>query len=203
MQVSIKSEYHGSQGRLALYLTNKSQYIMSDVNVIITPADGLTVNLAPTESASNLLSAGAQIQRLITAECLDVFINSPEVFVSYTVGPETQVHHLKLPIVLTKFQEPITTMDGTNFFKRWNQIGGAPRENQVIFKSEIPIQLSTAASILQGFGIGLLTNVDPNPNNFVGAGIIDSGKQGGKIGVLLRLEPNLEQNVSRKKSRVI
>ncbi|GAN02780.1 adaptor protein complex AP-2 alpha subunit [Mucor ambiguus] len=196
MQASIKSEYHGSQGRLALYLTNKTQYIMSDINVMITPADGLETNLAPLEG-NNLLSAGSQLQRLITVECNDVFINSPEVFVAYTVGPETQVLHLKLPIVLTKFQEPITTMDGTNFFKRWNQIGGPPRENQVIFKSEIPIQLSTAASLLQGFGIGLLTGVDPNPNNFVGAGIVDSGKQGGKIGILLRLEPNLEQNMYR------
>jgi AP-2 complex subunit alpha len=196
MQVSVKSEYHGNQGRLALYLTNKTQYIMSDVNVIVSPAEGLTTNLAPPADGNTMVSAGAQVQRLVTVECIDVFVNSPEVFVSYTVGPETQVLHLKLPIVLTKFQEPITTMDGTNFFKRWNQIGGPPRENQVIFKSEVLIQLSSAASILQGFGIGLLTGVDPNPNNFVGAGIIDSGKQGGKIGILLRLEPNLEQNVS-------
>jgi AP-2 complex subunit alpha len=195
MQVSVKSEYHGSQGRVALYLTNKTQYIMSDINVMITPVDGVETNLTPLEG-NNLLSAGSQLQRLITIECIDVFNTSPEVFVSYTVGPETQVLHLKLPVVLTKFQEPITTMDGTNFFKRWNQIGGAPRENQVIFKSEVPIQLATTTSILQGFGIGLLTGVDPNPNNFVGAGIVDSGKQGGKIGILLRLEPNLEQNVS-------
>ncbi|KAL9551537.1 hypothetical protein MBANPS3_004206 [Mucor bainieri] len=196
LQASIKSEYHGAQGRLALYLTNKTPYIMSDINVMVTPADGLETQLAPFDG-NNLLPAGAQLQRLITVECSDVFVHSPEVFVAYTVGPETQVLHLKLPIVLTKFQEPITTMDGTNFFKRWNQIGGPPRENQVIFKSEIPIQLSTAASLLQGFGIGLLTGVDPNPNNFVGAGIVDSGKQGGKIGILLRLEPNLEQNMYR------
>jgi AP-2 complex subunit alpha len=87
-------------------------------------------------------------------------------------------------------------MDGGNFFKRWNQIGSSPRENQVIFKSEVPIQLANATSILRGYGIGILPDVDPNPNNFVGAGIVDAGQQGGKIGVLLRLEPNLEQNVS-------
>lgn len=197
MQVSLKSEYHGNQGRLAIYLTNKTQYIMSDINVVVTPIDGLTNNLSPPADGSNFITAGAQVQRLITVECVDVFVNSPDLYVCYTVGPETQTLHLKLPVVLTKFQEPITTMDGANFFKRWNQIGGPPRENQVIFKSEVPIQLSNASSILQGFGIGLLTGVDPNPNNFVGAGIIDSGKQGGKIGILLRLEPNLDQNMYR------
>ncbi|KAI9475721.1 MAG: adaptin N terminal region-domain-containing protein [Benjaminiella poitrasii] len=196
MQISAKSEYHGSQGRLALYLTNKTQYMLSDINVMIMPADGVQTTLLPFEG-SNTLSAGAQIQRLITVECMDVFITSPEIFISYTIGPETQVLHLKLPIVLTKFQNPITTMDGANFFKRWNQIGGPPRESQVILTSEKTIQLSITAALLQGFGIGLLTGVDPNPNNFVGAGIVDSGKEGGKIGILLRLEPNLEQNMYR------
>ncbi|CEP12565.1 hypothetical protein [Parasitella parasitica] len=196
MQASIKSEYHGSQGRLALYLTNKTQYIMSDISVMLTPADGLEASLAPLEG-NNVLPAGSQLQRLITIECNDVFLDSPHLFISYTVGPETQVLHLKLPVVLTKFQEPITTMDGANFFKRWNQIGGPPRENQVIFKSQTPIQLSTAGSLLRAFGVGLLAGVDPNPNNFVGAGIVDAGSQGGKIGILLRLEPNLEQNMYR------
>ncbi|KAI8380112.1 adaptin N terminal region-domain-containing protein [Blakeslea trispora] len=191
LQVSIKSEYHGSFGRLAIYLTNKTQYVMTDIQLLVPPTDGLDIELLPTDSTT--LSPGTQSQRLIKAECKDVFLNAPDLFISSSNG----VVHLKLPIVLTKFQEPITTMDGTSFFKRWNQIGGPPRENQVIFSSQVPIQLPKATALLQGFGIGLLSGVDPNPNNFVGAGIVEAGKTGGKIGVLLRLEPNLEQNMYR------
>ncbi|KAI7900228.1 adaptin N terminal region-domain-containing protein [Cokeromyces recurvatus] len=196
MQVSVKSEYHGSLGRLALYLTNKTQYVLTEINLMVMSVEGVNTTLLPSED-SKMVSAGAQIQRLITVECNNIFVNSPEIFISYTVGPETQVLHLKLPIVLTKFQEPITNMDGVNFFKRWNQIGGPPRENQVIFTSERPIDLLKTTAMMQGFSIGLLSGVDPNPNNFVGAGIVDAGKQGGKIGILLRLEPNLEQNMYR------
>ncbi|CEI88010.1 Putative AP-2 complex subunit alpha [Rhizopus microsporus] len=192
LQVSVNSEYHGSSGRIALYLTNKTPAPLIDVSLMVI-SDQIKAELGP-DSTGILLAPGTQIQRLISIECTNLFVESPDLYIRYSPADTL---HLKLPVVLTKFQEPITNMDGANFFKRWNQIGGPPRENQVILKSEVPIQLSTTGSILQGFGIGLLLNVDPNPNNFVGAGIVDAGQQGGKIGVLLRLEPNLEQNMYR------
>lgn len=46
---------------------------------------------------------------------------------------------------------------------------------------------------LVGFGLTLLTDVDPNPDNFVGAGIIHT--QEAKIGCLLRLEPSKNAKV--------
>ena len=49
---------------------------------------------------------------------------------------------------------------------------------------------------LIGFGIGLLEGVDPNPDNFVCAGIVHS--KNAQIGVLLRLEPNKAALVSSK-----
>lgn len=45
-----------------------------------------------------------------------------------------------------------------------------------------------------GFGSALLEEVDPNPANFVGAGIIHTRTT--QIGCLLRLEPNLQAQVS-------
>lgn len=47
---------------------------------------------------------------------------------------------------------------------------------------------------LIGFGLTLLTDVDPNPDNFVGAGIIHT--QESQIGCLLRLEPSKNAKVS-------
>lgn len=48
---------------------------------------------------------------------------------------------------------------------------------------------------LVGFGVSLLQNVDPNPENFVCAGIIKGTTV--QIGTLLRLEPNRQAQVSR------
>lgn len=190
VQVSLKSEFHGCFGRLALYLSNRTSYSLERLRLT---AESLPdkLNVQIVSAAEESIAPGAQVQRLIQVECLDGFWESPSLLIMFN---DTTLH-LKLPILLPKFQEPILNMDGPSFFKRWNQIGGPPRESQVIFSSQVPIHLDTIRNILQGFKFGLLSGVDPNPNNFVGAGVIDMGK-GGKVGALLRLEPNMEQNVS-------
>ncbi|CAO3587223.1 unnamed protein product [Absidia cylindrospora] len=190
VQISVKSEYHGHQGRLALYISNKQSFPMSHITVQISEHGSFQSNVAIPHQ--HTIAPGAQVQRLVQVECQDVFTDPPSLF----IGFNDQMVHLKLPVALTKFQEPVE-MDGQSFFKRWNQIGGPPRENQAIFQSQVPIKLDRVASILRGFRFGLLQGVDPNTNNFVGVGVISAGTKGGKIGALLRLEPNMEQNMYR------
>lgn len=45
-----------------------------------------------------------------------------------------------------------------------------------------------------GFGVALLDRVDPNPANFVGAGVIHTKSV--QVGCLLRLEPNTQAQVT-------
>ncbi|KAI7850353.1 adaptin N terminal region-domain-containing protein [Circinella umbellata] len=176
IQVSIKSEYHGSHGRLAVYITNKSMTSFENVRFHATSSTPETLSIHLTgESPKQIQSAGGQGCQLLQVECHDTFTDIPSFYMERNGA---DILHLKLPIVLTKFQEPITTMDGASFFKRWNQIGGAPRENQVIITCQVPIQLDNVRNLLQGFKFGLLIGVDPNPNNFVGAGVIDMGASG-------------------------
>ena len=47
---------------------------------------------------------------------------------------------------------------------------------------------------LKGYGVSVLVGVDPNEDNFVSAGIINTRTT--LIGCLLRLEPNKETKVS-------
>ena len=54
-----------------------------------------------------------------------------------------------------------------------------------------PTQVKTK---LIGYGFSLLEGIDPNPDNYVCAGIIHS--KAVQIGCLLRLEPNKSANVS-------
>lgn len=48
-------------------------------------------------------------------------------------------------------------------------------------------------SQIVGFGVALLDGVDPNPANFVGAGVIHTKNT--QVGCLLRLEPNAQAQV--------
>lgn len=52
--------------------------------------------------------------------------------------------------------------------------------------------MAVRAKIL-GFGMQLLDGIDPNPDNFVCAGIIHMRSQ--QVGCLLRLEPNKQAQV--------
>ena len=63
--------------------------------------------------------------------------------------------------------------------------------------SNKPILVIIAYVLLQlvGFGMSLLQNVDPNPENFVCAGIIKARTV--QIGTLLRLEPNRQAQVRK------
>ena len=51
---------------------------------------------------------------------------------------------------------------------------------------------SLSAQLL-GFGVSVLADIDPNPDNFVSAGIINASST--RVGCLLRLEPNKEIKV--------
>lgn len=50
---------------------------------------------------------------------------------------------------------------------------------------------------LLGLGSALLENVDPNPENYVCAGVIQT--KGQQVGCLLRLEPNAQAQVPRRR----
>jgi hypothetical protein len=62
---------------------------------------------------------------------------------------------------------------------------------------------------LEGMGLAILNDVDPNPRNFVASGVVHTGA--GQIGCLMRLEPNEEHQVrcvlysepSRVKLRIV
>lgn len=75
-----------------------------------------------------------------------------------------------------------------NLFSRANQ-----QRSQKIFKAQQPMDLTQVRTKLQGFGMQLLDGIDPNPDNFVCAGIVHMRAQ--QVGCLLRLEPNKQAQV--------
>ena len=61
--------------------------------------------------------------------------------------------------------------------------------DNIISFSLLPLSLFQ----LKGYGVSVLTGVDPNADNFVSAGIVNTRST--LIGCLLRLEPNKETKV--------
>uniref|UniRef100_A0A1I8I0X6 AP-2 complex subunit alpha n=1 Tax=Macrostomum lignano TaxID=282301 RepID=A0A1I8I0X6_9PLAT len=86
-------------------------------------------------------------------------------------------------------------MDSATFFQHWKQLSQPEQECQKIFQAKFPMDAETTKTKILGFGFSLLSNIDSNPANFVGAGIVQT--KSGNIGSLFRLEPNQQAQMYR------
>lgn len=203
LQVGVKCEFHGHLGRVALYFGNKVPVALESFTATVSVDQGdddegdgkahdalkVTLPKIPTPH----ISALSQVQQLVHVECRDLFTHPPLLHISYLAG-SLQTLTLRLPVWPTKFVEPVK-LDAAAFFERWKQIGGAPREAQQIFP--IPaggVDTEKNRRVVGGARLGVLEGIDPNPNNVVAAGVLHMST-GGKVGCLLRVEPNAEAKV--------
>ncbi|KAK3343815.1 adaptin N terminal region-domain-containing protein [Lasiosphaeria hispida] len=202
VQVGVRSEYRGQMACLILYFTNKTPALVSSFTTTLdldeTERQNLTWDVKGLPDTT--IAQGAQAQQVIMFEAKKVFEKSPTIRISYLAGA-LQALTLKLPVTIHKFMDP-AELSAEDFFKRWKQIGGAPREAQRIFglsglkDGEREMTDGFVRSVLEGFRWGLLHNVDPNQKNFVGASVVHTS-EGGKFGCLLRLEPNYTTQMVR------
>ncbi|KAK0304923.1 hypothetical protein LTR91_018409 [Friedmanniomyces endolithicus] len=192
LQIGLRSEYRAEIGCLILYFTNKSSSPIQSFTTTLhnnnpSPSTQLKIDVKSIPDTS--VPAGAQTQQMIIFEPLAVFPAAPTIRISYLAG-SLQALTLQLPVTAHKFLTP-ASLSSDEFFKRWKQIGGAPREAQKIFGGFDVADGAATKRVLEGLGWGVLAGVDGNERNFVGAGVLHLGGKGaGKLGCLVRLEPN-------------
>lgn len=200
IQIGVRSEYRGQMACVIAYFKNKSPAVLGSFTTTIDLEESEKGKLTwdtKTLPDSNI-SQGSQSQQVIMFEAKHVFDKSPTVRISYLAGA-LQAITLKLPVAIHKFMDP-ADLSAEDFFKRWKQIGGAPREAQEIFGlsvgkangREMTPEFVTAT--VEGFRWRVLDMVDPNPKNVVGASVLHTS-EGGKFGCLMRLEPNYASQV--------
>lgn len=196
IQVGIKSRYQSHIGQLALYLGNKVDAPLTSFTTALHVSDTSALSVSFTKIPPSTIAPRSQTQQLLQVECKKMFVVPPILTISYLAGSH-QTISIRLPIVLTKFFEHVK-LGQSDFFERWKLIGGE-REAQQVF----PVALTSAGQlditkhrqVVSGHRLNLLDDIDPNPNNLVGAGVLHMSVDG-KVGCLLRLEPNREAKVS-------
>uniref|UniRef100_A0A8C7QF11 AP-2 complex subunit alpha n=1 Tax=Oncorhynchus mykiss TaxID=8022 RepID=A0A8C7QF11_ONCMY len=157
----------------------------------------LTVSLqlnVHAKPADPTVDGGAQLQQILNIECVSDFVDAPVLNIQFRYGGTLQNIAVKLPITLNKFFQP-TEMTSLDFFQRWKQLGAPQQEVQNIFKARHSMDTEVTKAKIMGFGAALLDGVDPNPFNFVGAGVIHTKTT--QVGCLLRLEPNTQAQMYR------
>uniref|UniRef100_A0A915DAA3 Clathrin adaptor alpha/beta/gamma-adaptin appendage Ig-like subdomain domain-containing protein n=1 Tax=Ditylenchus dipsaci TaxID=166011 RepID=A0A915DAA3_9BILA len=186
IQIGCKLETKENLARLGMFYGNKTsqQFTQFQANVVC-PGVLATQLMSQAKPVNQEVEAGSQMQQLIN-------------FVFTYIGKDSSSHKFSksfyLPIFINKFFEP-TEMTSEQFFARWKQLSQPAQEGQKIFAAKYAIDPEQISTKLSGLGARLLTNVDPNPENFVCAGIIHT--QAAQIGTLIRLEPNKSAKMYR------
>ncbi|KAM0253854.1 hypothetical protein ACHAQJ_007138 [Trichoderma viride] len=202
LQIGVRSEYRGQMACLIAYFRNKNPGTITSFTTTLDLDESEKGKLSWDVKGlpESTLGQGSQTQQVIMFEAKKVFEKSPTIRVSYLAGA-LQALTLKLPVTIHKFMDP-AELSAEDFFKRWKQIGGGSREAQEIFglsggrNSARELTEKFVAATIEGFRWRLLDMVDPNPKNIVGASVLHTS-EGGKLGCLMRLEPNYTTQMIR------
>uniref|UniRef100_A0AAQ5ZWH3 AP-2 complex subunit alpha n=1 Tax=Amphiprion ocellaris TaxID=80972 RepID=A0AAQ5ZWH3_AMPOC len=192
LQIGIKSEYRQNLGRMYLFYGNKTSVQFASFTTSVSCPGELQSHILSTKQVEPLVEGGAQIQQVLNIECLTDFSDAPLLNIKFRYGGALQNLTLKLPVTINKFFQP-TEMSSHDFFQRWKQLSQPQQEAQKIFKANHSMDTEVLKAKLLGLGTALLDNVDPNPENYVCAGVIQT--KGQQVGCLLRLEPNAQAQV--------
>uniref|UniRef100_A0A2K6RH04 AP-2 complex subunit alpha n=1 Tax=Rhinopithecus roxellana TaxID=61622 RepID=A0A2K6RH04_RHIRO len=196
LQIGLKSEFRQNLGRMFIFYGNKTSTQFLNFTPTLICSDELQPNILGfiTKPVDPTVEGGAQVQQVVNIECVSDFTEAPVLNIQFRYGGTFQNVSVQLPITLNKFFQP-TEMASQDFFQRWKQLSNPQQEVQNIFKAKHPMDTEVTKAKIIGFGSALLEEVDPNPANFVGAGIIHTKTT--QIGCLLRLEPNLQAQMYR------
>ncbi|XP_061466075.1 AP-2 complex subunit alpha-2 isoform X7 [Rhineura floridana] len=195
LQIGLKSEFRQNLGRMFIFYGNKTSTQFLNFSPTLICSDDLQSSLnLQTKPVDPTVEGGAQVQQVVNIECISDFMEAPALNIQFRYGGTLQNISVKLPITLNKFFQP-TEMASQDFFQRWKQLSNPQQEVQNIFKAKHPMDTEITKAKIIGFGTALLEDVDPNPANFVGAGIIHTKSI--QIGCLMRLEPNLQAQMYR------
>ncbi|XP_052318484.1 AP-2 complex subunit alpha-2-like isoform X1 [Oncorhynchus keta] len=195
LQIGLKSEFRQNLGRMYVFFGNKTSTQFMNFAASVVCQDALQAQLnVHAKPADPTVDGGAQLQQILNIECVSDFVDAPVLNIQFRYGGTLQNIAVKLPITLNKFIQP-TEMTSLDFFQRWKQLGAPQQEVQNIFKARHSMDTEVTKAKIMGFGAALLDGVDPNPFNFVGAGVIHTKTT--QVGCLLRLEPNTQAQMYR------
>jgi len=148
------------------------------------------------QPAPSQIAPANQSVHILVVNCEAEFAEAPLVTISFSVGGVARRLTLRLPVTVARFVTPVQ-INSQDFFSRWKQIGNeSGRETFKDFKSGPSVNPEFVKQVLTAFQLSILDGIDPNPSNFVSAGIFTSGN-GTKAGVLIRVQLNPAADLTR------
>ncbi|ETV96757.1 hypothetical protein H310_10065 [Aphanomyces invadans] len=187
IQIGVKQEFRGSQGRLGLFYGNKSSQPLTGLSLNVKNVPSLRTQV---EEVAKELAPKQQLKQQVMVECMQPFIQPVEAVFTYTSGSQQTSLDLKLPCVATSFLEPVK-LGLDDFHKRWSALEGQGREQQDAFPAKWDVQAASKL-LVDVMKFGLVDGADVSGGLSMAATFRTgtSSPSGEKIsvGILVKLE---------------
>jgi len=188
LQIGVKSQWQGSQGRIMFYIGNKSPSTdLQGFKMVMPAVDGLRHQLQPVPDN---VGAKRQVQLMMQVAITKAFIEPPTLQMAYTLpGVGTLSRTLELPLRVSKFLTPLTITSPQEFIAKWHQMASASQQQKIMDVSQQYASggIERVAVALGGMRLGVQKGLDPNPANLVG-GSKFVGELCGEVLVGVRVE---------------
>ena len=222
LQVGVKHEYVGAQGRVSVFFGNLGKAPLLNFRAIVDDVDHLRVQKQGTqglldedEDGGCTVAVRTQAKLLMMIEVAAPFDDAPAMRVCFrTSEGERHEYPLRLPVVATCFMEPVT-LEPAAFMQRWKSLEGQDRECQEVVKcppDAPPIDeeyMERIVSIVtEGLKFGRCEGCDPTPWTVSGAstfrtGAKDMNGNNINVGCLVRVEANPQAGAFRVTTRTL
>ncbi|KAI3722101.1 hypothetical protein L2E82_33128 [Cichorium intybus] len=163
VQIGIKAEWRGHQGRLVLFLGNKTTFSLTSVQAVILPPSHLKLDLS---SVPEIIPPRAQVQCPLEVINLRPSRDVAVLDFSYKFGTNLVDNKLRLPAVINKFFQPIP-VSAEEFFPQWRSLAGPPLKLQEVVRGVRAMSLGEMANLLNSLRLIVCPGLDPNPSNLV------------------------------------
>ncbi|KAL3919034.1 MAG: hypothetical protein SGILL_003958 [Bacillariaceae sp.] len=222
LQVGVKHEYVGAQGRISVFFGNLSKTSLLHFRAVIDDQDHLKIQkqgtqglLDDSDDGGCTVAVRTQAKLLLLVEVSAPFDDAPAMRVIFeTEEGEVHEYPLRLPIVATCFMEPVTLEPGA-FMQRWKSLEGQDRECQEVVKAppnapaideEYMKRISNI--ITDGLKFGRCEGCDPTPWTVSGAATFRTGSKDANgnninVGCLVRVEANPQAGAFRVTTRTL
>ncbi|KAK9127635.1 hypothetical protein Syun_016432 [Stephania yunnanensis] len=183
LQIGIKAEWRTHQGRLVLFLGNKSTSSLASVKALMLPPSHLKMELSVVP---DIIPPRAQVQCPLEVVNLRPSRDLAVLDFSYMFGATLVSVKLRLPAVLNKFLQhiPLSTEE---FFPQWRSLSGPPLKLQEVIRGVKPLSLPEMANLFNSLHLTVSPGLDPNPNNLVASTTFYSESTGAML-CLMRIE---------------
>ncbi|KAG7356935.1 adaptin N terminal region-domain containing protein [Nitzschia inconspicua] len=222
LQVGVKHEYVGAQGRISVFFGNLSKAPLLHFRAIVDDQDHLKIQkqgtqglLDESDDGGCTVAVRTQAKLLLLVEVTAPFDDAPAMRVMFeTEEGELHEYPLRLPIVATCFMEPVTLEPGA-FMQRWRSLEGQDRECQEVVKAppnapaiDEEYMKRIANIITDGLKFGRCQGCDPTPWTVSGAATFRTGSKDANgnninVGCLVRVEANPQAGAFRVTTRTL